>query len=271
MCYSKEVQLVTGATILIFSVFYYVLYSIKYHALKKKWLIPFLRYVLLGFVFAGLHQIFEFLSLVTNSQIIYKIGLTFSMFIMYFFLRSLEVLLNRNLKSKLALVFIGITVLHIFLVEMYFEPFSFYLKHNSTFIWSCVWMLIFCYFHICALKGRKLLKNDLAKKAILTYLLATLDISFLLSLIYVLWGYFQFSVNVCTDAPSIWCTFYVIQIFALPTFLSTVPMIIEQPKQRTIQNIKDTFLYLLLALLLVILMASTLTFFDCLTVKYVFP
>lgn len=270
MCYSKEVQLATGATIWAFSLFYYIYYSIRYQAIQKKWLLPFLKYVIIAFAFIGGHQIFEFLSLLTNNHIIYKTGLILSISSMYFFLRSLEVVLNRDLKSKLALVVIGIIGIHTFLIEMSFEPFSFYLKHNSAFIWASAWMLLFIYFHICALKGRKLLKDETSKRAIIMYLLATLDISFIISLIYTLWGYFKFSINVCTDSPSIWCTFYVVQIFALPIFLSAIPKILEVPKKRTIQTIKETIFCLGIAFIVLMLLISVLPFFNCLSLKFVF-
>ena len=102
MCYSKEVQLVTGSTIIGLSIFYYILYSIKYQAIQKKWLIPFLKNIIIAFILIGSHQLFEFLSLVTDSQIVYKIGLMLSISSMYFFIRSLEVVLNRNLRSYIA-------------------------------------------------------------------------------------------------------------------------------------------------------------------------
>ena len=173
MCYSKEVQLTTGATIWAFSFFYYIFYSIKYQAIQKKWLLPFLKNVIMVFALIGSHQIFEFLSLVTNNQIIYKIGLVLSISSMYFLIRSLEIILNRNLRSKLSLIIIGAITIHAFLIEMSFEGYSFYLRHNSAFIWASAWMLLFIYFHICALKGRKFLQDDSSKKAIITYLLAT--------------------------------------------------------------------------------------------------
>lgn len=271
MCYSQEVQLATGSTIWASSLIYYIWFSIKYQAMQKKWLMPFLKNVIIAFALIGGHQIFEFLSLLTQNQIVYKIGLILSISSMYFFLRSLEVILNRNLRSKIALWIIGGVAVQAFLVEMSFEQFSFYLRHNSAFVWASAWMLLFIYFHVCALKGRKLLKDDTSKRAIITYLLATLDISFILSIIYTLWGYSKFSINVCTDSPSIWCTFYVIQIFALPLFLSAVPRILDAPKNKTTQTLKETLLYFLVSITILILLVSILPFFKCLSLKFVFP
>jgi hypothetical protein len=271
MCYSKEVQLTTGATILAFSLFYYIWFLIKYQMLQKKWLMPFLKNIIIAFALIGGHQIFEFLSLITKNQIFYKTGLIISISSMYFFLRSLEVMLNRNLRSKTALWIIGAVAIHAFFIEMSFGQFSFFLSHNSAFVWASAWMLLFIYFHVCALKGRKLLKDDISKKAVMTYLLATMDISFILSVIYTLWGYFRFSLNVCTASPSIWCTFYVIQVLVLPFFLLAVPRILEAPEKKTIQTLKQTLLYFVISIIILALLISTLPFFKCLSLKFVFP
>jgi hypothetical protein len=271
MCYSKEVQLTTGVTILSFSLFYYIWFSIKYKVLQKKWLLPFLKNVIIAFTLIGGHQIFEFLSLTTKNQIVYKTGLIISISSMYFFLRSLEVILNRNLRSKITLWVIGAVAVHAFFIEMSFEQFSFFLNHNSAFVWASAWMLLFIYFHVCALEGRKLLKDDISKKAIITYLLATIDISFILSVVYTLWGYSKFSINVCTASPSIWCTFYVVQVFALPIFLSAVPKILEVPEKKTVQILKETLLYFFISITILALLISTLPFFKCLSLKFVFP
>ena len=271
MCYSKEVQLATGATIGIFSGCYYLLYSIKYRALQKKWLMPFLKYVILAFASIAGHQLFEFLSLVTHNQIVYKVGLIISISSMYFLLRSLEVILNRNLHSALALLAIGAVGIHAFLIEMSFEPFGFYLRHNSAFIWASTWMFLFIYFHVCALRGRTLLKDNRSKKALITYLLATLDLSFIISTLYTFIGYSQFSVNVCMDSPSIWCTFFVVQIIALPIFLSAVPRILEQPENKTTQSLRETLLYGMVSMVILAVLIATLPFFQCLSLKFVFP
>lgn len=271
MCYSKEVQLGTGSVIFLLSIYYYILYSYKFQALSKSWLLPFLKNIIFGFALIGAHQIFEFLALLTENQIIYKAGLITSISSMYFFIRSLELVLNRNLRSKLALWIIGAVAVHIFSVNMSFGPYKFYVQHNSAFIWASAWMLLFIYFHICAFVGQKLFKEDVPKRAIILYLLATMDISFILSAIYVLWGYAKFSVNVCTDSPSIWCTFYVIQTIALPIFLASVPKILNSPKQKTSQTLRQTLIYLVISMAILLALISTLPFFGCLSQKFVFP
>lgn len=270
MCYSKEVQLTTGSTILITSLSYYIWFSVRYHSIQKKWLMPFLKNIIVAFSLIGGHQIFEFLSLLTGNQNIYKIGLILSISSMYFFLRSLEVILNRNIRSKVALLIIAGVSIHLFFVTMSFEQISFYVKHSSVFIWATAWMLLFIYWHVCALKGRKLLDDD-SKKIIILYLLATLDVSFILSVAYTFWGYTKFSLDVCTDAASIWCTFYVVQAFVLPFFLFAIPRTLNVPRNSTRQNLRDTLIYILISLIVLVACISVLPFFRCLTWKFVFP
>ena len=132
-------------------------------------------------------------------------------------------------------------------------------------------MLLFIYFHVCAIRGKQLLKDDASKRAILFYLLATLDISFILSVAYALWGYSQFSLNVCTASPSVWCTFTVVQVLVLPLFLSAVPRILHVPEKATSQTVKETLIYVAISFAILLLLLSTLPFFNCLSLKFVFP
>ena len=108
MCYSKEIQLITSLIILISALVYYIYYSKKY---KDKWALQFLKSSMLVFLCIGLHQFFEFLSLLTYNQTIYKIGLVISISSAYFLLRSLEVLSNKKLYSHIALIVILLIVL----------------------------------------------------------------------------------------------------------------------------------------------------------------
>jgi len=231
----------------------------------------FVKYALLGFLCVGGHQIFEFLSLSTGNQIVYKIGLIISISSMYFALRSLEVLTNENVHSKIALVVIALVAVHAFSVDLSFNPYQFYLQHNSVFVWASAWMILFFYFHICVLRSRKLLKDDHPKRAMVSYLLATLDVSFILSLIYVVWGYTKHSVNVCTDAPSIWCTFFVVQILVLPWLFSKLSKMVHRPKLKTVKSWKETVYNMLISITLLLIFISILPFFHCLTLKFVFP
>jgi len=271
MCYSKEVQLTTGSIIVLLSLYYYIHYSLKYESIQKKWLLPFLKYLVLAYFFIGGHQLFEFLSLSTGNQVIYKTGLMLSMTGMLFFMFSLEKLYNRNFYSKYFIIGIVGVAIHMFSVNMEFKATSFHLSHSSVFIWASYWMLMFIYFHICSFLERKKLKEDISKRVILLYVFAILDISFLISAIYTIWGYYQFNTNVCTDSPSIWCTFYVIQILSLPLFLSLLPKLLNAKPIKSKLSAKKALVYFISAIIILALLVLILPFFDCLTLKYVFP
>ena len=271
MCYSKEVQLITGSIIVLSSIFYYLTYSLKFKQTNKAWLKPFLTNVILIFLCIGLHQLFEFLSLTINNQIIYKVGLIISISSMYFMLRSLEVLANKKIYSQASLILIMLVALHAFLSSMSFEGTSFFVRHHSVFIWATAWMLLFIYWHICALNARKDLKDDDSRKIMLLYLLAVADLSFILSAAYVIIGYFSFGVNVCQDSPSIWCTFFVIQAFFAPVFLSVLPKVFLRPNKEKEQKISKTIFYILLSILILAILILSLPFFHCLTWKFIFP
>lgn len=271
MCYSEEVQLATGSIITVSAVAYYLRYAKKYSQPDKQWLKPFLKSIFLVFLCIGLHQLFEYLSLITGNLWIYKIGLIVSICSMYFMLQSLERLTNRKIYSKLSLILIGAVSLHILLSPLVFEGFNFYLRHQSTFFWAAVWLLLFIYWHICVFKIRGEFSDDNSKKATIYYLLAVADISFILSAIYAIVGYWHFSVNVCTDSPSIWCTFYVIQSAFIPLFLGAIPLFFKQPTKQVTYPVKKIIGFLLTSLLILACLVLLLPFFECLSWKFVFP
>ena len=271
MCYSLEVQLATSLIILASVVFYYIFYSRKYKNSKQKCALPFLNSVMLVFTFIGLHQFFEFLSLFTNNQLIYKIGLILSISSCYFLLRSLEILGNKKIYSKIALVVVLLVALQILLVpEMDFKSKSFYLSHNSALLWAAAWLFLFIYWHVCAFKIYSEQKENKTRKTLLLYMLAVADFSFILSAVYVLAGHFVFSVNVCTDSPSIWCTFYVLQSLLVPFLLSRLPNFFERKNKLTKLSQKQVLAFILISLFVLILLALTLPLFNCLSWKLVF-
>jgi len=271
MCYSKEVQLITSIIILASALFYYFYYSRKYQNSKMKWLSPFLKSSMLVFLFIGLHQFFEFLSLVTNNVLIYKVGLIISICAVYFLLRSLENLSNKKIHSWIAIIPIIFISLQIIFSPMNFAEASFYLKHNSAFFWAAAWLFLFLYWHVCAFKIYSEIKDNKSKKTLIIYLLTIADVSFILSAIFVFVGYFFFSVNVCTDSPSIWCTFYAIQSFLIPILFFRLGKSFNRNNKPTKITTKQTIIYLIISLLILILLILTLPLFNCLTWKFIFP
>jgi hypothetical protein len=268
MCYSKEVQLITSLIILFSAGIYYFYYSKNS---KELWRKSFLKMSMLVFLCIGLHQFFEFLSLLTNNNLIYKIGLIISICGVYFLLRSLEVLSNKNYYSGIAIIPITLVSLQVLFSNMVFSEASFYLKHNSAFFWAAMWLFLFIYWHICAFKTYSETKNDASKKTLLIYLLSVADLSFILSAVYVITGYFIFSVNVCTDSPSIWCTFYVIQSVLIPLLMMRLSHHFKRPIKFRRISLKQLIIFFSVSFLILLLMALTLPFFNCLTWKFIFP
>jgi len=271
MCYSIGVQLTTSLIILASAIIYFFYYKNKFKSSEKKWIIPFLYSSMGVFLCIGLHQFFEFLSLLTNNTIVYKIGLIISICSVYFFIRSLEILSNTKLYSWISIIPIIIVSLQIIFSPLTFSSASFYLQHNSAGLWAIVWLLFFIYWNICAFKIYSEIKDDKSRRTILIYLLTIADISFILSMIYVFIGYFLFSVNVCTDSPSIWCTFYVIQSFLIPILFFRLGNSFKRTNKQKKIKIKQIILYLLLSLLILLLLILILPLFNCLSWKLVFP
>lgn len=226
---------------------------------------------MLIFLLIGGHQFFEFLTLVTKNEIAYKTGLIISISSVYFLLQSLEIISNKRLFKDFALVVVLLVSFHIAESPMGFEEASFYLKHNSAFFWAAGWMLLFIFWHICAFNVYSQIKDAHSRKTMIIYLLTVADISFILSAIYVLVGHFAFSVNVCTDSPSVWCTFYVIQSFLIPILFFRLPDSFSRSCQTKSIPTMQFIIYLVICLIILILLCFTLPLFKCLSWKFVFP
>jgi len=169
------------------------------------------------------------------------------------------------------LILIGGLAIYLFSIQMSFEGVSFYLRHNSGLIWASLWMFLFIYWHICAFAAMKNLNDNKSKKMIIWYLMAVADTSFILSTLYVIFGFLFYSVNVCTDSPSIWCTFYVLQSAFIPFFLAALQFMFIRQKKLTRLSFKRTLLYLAISLIIFISLMLTLPFFNCLIWKLAFP
>jgi len=272
MCYSKEVQLITGLIIIIASLFFYFYYSRKYDKLRNKpWLQPLLKYGIAFALLIGAHQLFEFLALVTENVWIYKIGLTSSIFGMYFIIRSFEVFANKNIHSKVVLGLVALASLHVIISPVEFTSRSFYVRQSSIFVWTAIWTFVYMYFNICALRFRATLKDASSRTMVTKFLLYTAGLSFLLSGVYIIFGFYNFGVNVCQDTPSIWCTFAVIQVLLLPFFLSYLPKRYNRPKKQTTQSMKDTIINFSIALAIVIFLTAITPYFNCFSWKWIFP
>ncbi len=223
MNYVEKVQLITGLIIWAGALIGYLGASIYYKKINIKELITFLKYFMIAGFLIGAHQVFEFLSLYTGSEIIYKIGLLISLSGMIFYLVSLEKLYNRNLYVKSLSIFVGIVALYLFLKPVEFSTLNFHLEHHSIFLWSLIWFILFMYWSVCILFEQKTVKQYISKSLAWMYMLFSMMVSFLLSVGYSLWDHYNGATNICVTYPSVWCTFGVSQVLVLPFFLYLLP------------------------------------------------
>jgi len=241
MCYSKEVSLISGSIIAASSGFAYWKYVLHRARNKiKKELVPAFLAIILGIAFIGLHQFFEFFAILTGDQIIYKIGLIFSIFAMYFWLRSLEKLTNTKLWSWVGLIVIGAVAIDMFSRNMVFENVRFWVRGYSHAPWVYSWLALFVYWNVAIVYFRKVAGSRLNRKVLFWYGLAVVNLTFILSVVYVyggtlvqqsstlsslfggysgLPGVYQ-GFSIIQDLPSIWCVFAVLQAITILVFLS---------------------------------------------------
>ncbi|MBT4121127.1 MAG: hypothetical protein HOA57_03410 [Candidatus Magasanikbacteria bacterium] len=221
MCYSKEVSLVVGSVIASgcsYSWWKYVWGSTKTKikkALADKRLISFFRYIIIGYACIAGHQLMEFFAIYTGSNIVYKIGLITSISAMYFFMKGLEILTKINFGSKIFVVIIALVGLGMFLNDMTFENYHFWVRGHSHIIWASAWMILFIYWNVCVFYVRKISPVHENKRLLLWATFAILNISFLLSLGYAFLSAFinkagivcsrdiLTSFNVLQDSPSV--------------------------------------------------------------------
>jgi len=252
MCYSKEVSLAAGSTILLTSYWFYVRFYLQQKILpgskkivqglsslagsftstKSKGrfissspLKRFTFWFIMGYAAIGGHQIGEFLSIATGSELIYKLGLVSSIACTYLMLRAFESLSERRFGSWLALTVIGLVSIDIFRTPMVFENTHFWVRGLNHQVWAVAWLALWLYLLlVIGLLGFK--STDKAnRRAYWFYGLGGINISFALSWLYAIVAHrfgstcslttcsyhFLQDFNYRFDFPSLWCTFTVIQ------------------------------------------------------------
>jgi len=236
MCYSKEVSLLTAATIGTGSALTYSKYYLRDLGNKaNKTLKPFYTFVMIGFAAIGVHQFFEFLSIYTGNQTIYKIGLIASVSAMYFFIRSLELLTKLNFASKIAAVIIALVGLEMFTRPMTFENQHFWVRGNSHIIWATTWMALFLFWNVCTIYAAQKSKSAENKRLLLIQPYFIAGASFILATLFtfgaaaahqssIFAGFANhlgmenvlLSFKSVKDFPSVWCAFSASQVFTIP-------------------------------------------------------
>ncbi len=209
MCYSAEVSAVAGVTLLVGAVGIAADARFNQSVNIRS---TFLWYAMVvGLV--GLHQVSEAVAIWGNNEMVYKLGLGFSICAPYCMMRCMASVTKRELWTKLviALTVAGWgSVLLTGAVE--FENKNFWVRGFSHGYWLLLYL---------ALVGigvvHLLAEKNLARRYILWQMaLGSSMFSFAGALVYVLVGWVVHSVNFMQDFPSLWCTFFVFQLLFYP-------------------------------------------------------
>ncbi len=264
---AEKTQLLTGLIILFVASGGYIGARTYYIKKNRLDLLPFLKYYMLAGFLIGMHQIFEFLSLFFQNSIIYKIGLLISLSGMIIYGISLEKLYNKNFYlQKLGIIGLMISTIYLFSKQVAFTTLNFHLTHHSIFLWTFIWLFLLIYWNICILFGREKIKLSLA----ILYPLLTMMLSFFISIGYSLFAYFSTSENICTNFPSVWCTFAVLQIFFIPIFLILLPKMYPRIPSKSKFHTKQFLFYLVFSILVTIFILFLLSKTGCFNLQFIF-
>jgi len=273
MCYSKEVSLAVSLALFLASALFWY-YFISKGKRNEKYLHPFYKNVLFAFLCIGGHQFSEFLSILTGNELIYKIGLIMSISSMYFLMRSLQYLTHYSFNGYLFVPIIFGLSLNILTTPMTFENFNFWVRGHSHLIWVTFWILLFIYWNICILYMIIKSKKLNAKKSLKLFALESIDISFLLTVIF---AYFLIymdtnSFNSFKDIPSIWCTFFVVQILFIPHLFNNVKTYLRTTKTQSLHQIslKTQLLLIVFTAVVFIFFSYFAPFFSDIILKFTF-
>ena len=259
MCYTKEVSLVTSGVIFTSTIFTWVKYYLGKANAKIRNLDPrvhgFIKYTIIGFALIGGHQLFEFLSIWSGSQIVYKIGLLISISYTYFLLLALEKLTRRAFGSQLYPVVIAALGVYMFNTNMTFSEAHFYVRGNSHLVWSLTWMILFIYWNLCVVTVAVQLRDKFNRRLLFLYPWVFTNFSYLLMLGYVFMAYAYLgspviaSVITCAgladtlkdysfqkDIASIWCAFAAVAVIFIPTFFGAM---VEKFKAADLSHVKS--------------------------------
>ncbi len=216
--------------------YYFHAFGGKFKKLDGR-VMDFTKYTLIGFACIGLHQFFEFLSIWSNDQSVYKVGLLISISFPYFLMLALEKLTRKHFGSWGFLAVIAGLGVYMFSRDMYFENAHFYVRGFSHIVWSFTWMMLFLYWNLCVVLVAFQLRTQTNRRLLLVYPWVFANFTFVAMLGYVFLAHAaNSSVTVngllsCTgltgaladyqggyDIASIWCVLAALSIFFIPSF-----------------------------------------------------
>lgn len=230
-----------------------------------------------------MHQFLEYFAILYHSQIVYKVGLLFSISAMIFNIKGSEKFYGKNLFSNFTILSILILAISLFLKEMVFENKHFYVRGESHFVWGALWMFWFLYWNIIHLRNYYI-KNTQSSKNNIHYLFTTLslNISFLLSAFYsyslgLIQNFGTETLKACVspllsfeivfDAPSIWCVFATLQGFFLYKLIKKIGYLEEN---NIVAHYQEFRLYAaLFSLIIIAIIFISLPLFSTLSIKMI--
>lgn len=217
MCYSKEVSLLAGSTITGFSGYLWWVYiknGGRKIAKELSLKVPYFKNCVLAYLCIAGHQLFEYLAILTGSQLVYKTGLTISMSLNYFALRALEKLTKFYYGSRLAAFIIFLTWVEMLRRHMDFQNQHFWVRGYSHLPWGAAWLFVWFYFIsasiFTALKAKSKNNRRVGLWTVL-FVNATLILSIIYAYISTLFKFEVISSNCMAD---IFCSFDMINDFA---------------------------------------------------------
>ena len=267
MCYSKEVSLVVAGILIIAAFFLWYFYV---HKQKKEHLVNFFRYTILAYLCIAGHQLFEFISIATGNDIIYRLGLIISISTMYFLMKSLESLTGYDFKSWILIPVIAVLGVYLFTIPMVWEDVRFWVSGYSHSVWAVAWMGLFMFWNACVFYVVKKTKKGAKKKALEEYALDSLDISFILAFLYFTLFLLGSGYSAYQDSPSIWCVFFVVQVIFAPHLAVVVTRnFSKKPKQKKV-SWKVWIILVVLVVLLLTVLTLLMPYYSDLATKFVF-
>lgn len=237
MCYSKEVSLAAGATILAVSAYTWARHGRPRVADVQgatRLRAAFRSAIVAHLCIAG-HQFLEFLAISTESHGLYRLGLLVSMSCLVFLFRSLEQLTGERYGSRWVPPVIAAVGLELSVRPVSFENHHFWVRGHSHALWGAVWMTAFLYWLVCI--GHAAVVSDRAQNRRLLpwFGLGVLGATYVVSMTYTFLAAAARDVgpvgwlwrcagaesltedhSIVMDTPSIWCVFATLQTFCLP-------------------------------------------------------
>lgn len=237
MCYSKEVSLAAGATIVAVSAYTWARHGRARAAdvAGATRLRPAFRAAIGAHLCIAGHQFLEYVAIATGDARVYRLGLVVSMTSLVFLFRSLERLTGERYGGRWVAPVVGLVAAELSLRPVSFENHHFWVRGHSHALWGAVWMTAFLYWLLCVVHAAAVSARAGNRRLLPWYAFGVLGATYVASMAYTflaatarevhavgwLWrcvgaGALTDDHDIVKDTPSIWCVFATVQVFCLP-------------------------------------------------------